>query len=90
MIERKTQILIGSEKIKLAARGYQPVVGDAQDLSIRDTMNRLEKKLRAVDNKELRRLEAAGEFSKMSSKMQEIIRDEQSIVHQMEQRKFDF
>lgn len=87
---KKAQVLIASEKIKLGMRGYQPVVGDAQDLWIRDAMTRLEKKLRTVDNKELRRLEAANDTQNMSSKMREIIRDEQNIVYSMEQRKFDF
>ena len=91
MAQRKeAQVLIGSQKIKEAMRGYQPVVGDAQDLSIRDALARVEKKLRQVDNKEMRRLEAANDMASMTSKMRDIIREEQSIVFQMEQRKFDF
>lgn len=87
---KEPQVLIGSEKIRIAMRGYQPVMGDAQDISIRDGMSRIEKKLRLVDNKELRRLEAAGDQTKMTPKMKEILREEQNIVYQMEQRKFDF
>ena len=83
-------MLIPSEKIKLAQRGYQPTVGDQQDIWIRDSLARLDKKLRLVDNKELRRLEAANDTAKMSTKMKEILRDEQSIISLMEQQKFNF
>lgn len=87
---KEAQVLIPSEKVKLAARGYQPTYGDETDIFIRDAMKRVDKKLRTVDNKEFRRLEAANDVAKMSSKMKEILRDEQSIVFSMEQRKFDF
>lgn len=91
MAQRKeSQVLIPSQKIKEASRGYQPMHGDAQDIYIRDALNRLEKKLRTVDNKELRRLEEANDTAHMSSKMKEILRDEQGIVFSMEQRKFNF
>lgn len=87
---KEPQTIIPSEKIKLAQRGYQPTYGDERDIFIRDAMGRLDKKLRLVDNKELRRLEEANDLASMSPKMREIIRDEQSIIFQMEQRKFDF
>ncbi len=91
MVQRKeAQVLIPSQKVKDAMRGYQPVFGDIKDTYIRDAMVRLEKKLRQVDNKELRRLEALNDTSKMSSKMRDILRDEQSIIYQMEQQKFNF
>lgn len=87
---KEAQVLIPSKKVQEAMRGYQPVVGDAQDLAIRDAFQRLDKKLRLVDNKELRRLEEANDTSSMSSKMKDVLREEQSIIHWMEQRKFDF
>lgn len=87
---KEAQVLIPSQKIIAAQRGYQPTVGDERDIFIRDAMGRLDKKLRLVDNKELRRLEEANDLASMSPKMREIIRDEQSIIFQMEQRKFDF
>lgn len=91
MAQRKEQqVLIPSKKILEASRGYQPMVGDEQDIFIRDAMNRLDKKLRLVDNKEFRRLEELNDTSSMSTKMKEILREEQTIVFSMEQRKFNF
>lgn len=91
MAQRKeSQVLIPSTKIKEAARGYQPMHGDATDIFIRDAMNRLEKKLRLVDNKELRRLESLNATGQMTPKMREILHDEKSIIFSMEQRKFNF
>jgi len=71
-------------------RGYTPVYGDDQDIAIRDALSHLTKKLRTVDNKALRDLEASGDEKKMTSKMKDVIRAEQSIINWMEQRKFDF
>ncbi len=87
---KEKQVLITSKKILEAARGYQPMVGDAQDIYIRDAMARLDKKLRQVDNKELRRLEEANDTAHMTSKMKDILRDEQTIIYAMEQQKFNF
>lgn len=87
---KEAQVLIPSKKVQEAMRGYQPVVGDEQDIAIREAFKRLDKKLRTVDNKELRRLEALDETAKMTAKMREILRDEQSIINWMHQRKFDF
>lgn len=89
-LRKEKPVIIPSKKIQQAQLGYRPSMGDMQDISIRDALARLEKKLRLVDNHELRRLEEADDTAKMTPKMREILRDEQSIVHQMEQRKFDF
>lgn len=87
---KEAQVLIASKKIQEAMRGYQPTYGDERDIYIRDAMARVEKKLKLVDNKEFRRLEEANDTINMSSKMKEILRDEQGIVFSMEQRKFNF
>ena len=87
---KEAQVLIPSVRVQQAMRGYTPVYGDSRDIAIRDAFSYLTKKLRTVDNKALRDLEANGDEKKMTSKMKDIIRTEQSIINWMEQRKFDF
>lgn len=87
---KEPQVLIPSKKVLEAMRGYQPVYGDAQDIAIREAFQRLDKKLRGVDNKVLRDLEEKNDLASMSQKMKEVLREEQNIINWVEQRKFDF
>lgn len=87
---KEKKVIIPSKRVAEAMVGYQPLMGDEQDIAIRDAFARLDKKLKLVDNKEFRALEAKGDTASMSSKMKEILRDEETIINWVHQRKFDF
>ncbi len=78
--------VIPNPELRRVAKAFVPVFGNDQDLQMVHRVLALETLLATVDNKVLRE----GDPKKMTSKMRDILREEQYLIQGITSRNMDF
>lgn len=89
MANRK-KIIIQNPELTKALKGFTPVFGNNQDLSIVKRLELINKKLQGVDNEILRGLKKESTPRAFTSRMKEIQGMEQSLIREITSRNSDF
>lgn len=79
-----------SKDLELALKGFTPIFGSEDDISIAEDMGKLQKKLGEIDTVAFRKAEEDRDDKKLTSKMKEIQREEKNLVYRITRRNFDF
>lgn len=85
MKEKKDIIL--SKDLEHVLRGFTPVLGNLEDLSIVHSLKRLKVKLKSINNVALR--EAISKRSPLAGRMREIHQEEINLVNRIHKRNLD-
>lgn len=88
MSKKKDVTVIMNPRLEVALKGFVPVIGNVEDLNIVNGLEKLHGKLRTIDNIAFRK--AQKERKPLTSKMQEIQRDEENFIRRINARNFDF
>lgn len=88
MAKKKDVSVIMNPRLQTALKGFVPVFGSDDDLSIKKALDKLHGKLKTIDNEAFRK--AQKERTPLTSKMREIQQEEEYLIRRITARNFDF
>lgn len=88
MAKKKEVTIIMSPQLETVLKGYVPTSANIEDINIVKALEKLHGKLKTIDNVAFRK--AQKERTPLTSKMQEIQRDEEGLIRRITVRNMDF